>query len=50
MGLFGAGMFFLTVLMVVFGHAFFSAEKTEEDRRLMDMIKEGIMFTGKKRH
>lgn len=35
---FAFGLFFLTVLFVVFGHAFFSAEKNEEDRGLIQNI------------
>jgi hypothetical protein len=36
---FGAGLFFLSTLLVVFLHAFSSSEKTEEDRKLIEGIK-----------
>ncbi|MBD3420710.1 MAG: hypothetical protein GF398_11385 [Chitinivibrionales bacterium] len=36
---FGFGLFFITVLFVVFGHAFTSADKTEEDKLLLEKIK-----------
>ncbi len=36
---FAFGLFFLSVLFVVFQHALFSAEKSEEDRNLIDKIK-----------
>jgi hypothetical protein len=35
---FALGLFFMIVMLVVFGHAFSSAEKTEEDRKLMEKI------------
>lgn len=40
---FGAGMFFIVVVMVIFLHAFSSVEKTDEDRRLMDRIRREII-------
>jgi len=36
---FGFGLFFVTTLLVVFGHALTSADKTEEDKRLIEGIK-----------
>jgi uncharacterized protein involved in exopolysaccharide biosynthesis len=42
---FGFGMFFMICLVLVFGQAFSSAEKTEEDRQLLDKIK-SEMFLG----
>ena len=47
---FGFGFFFMAVLLVIFGHAFSSAEKTEEDKKLIERIKwELKIFPGKKR-
>jgi len=42
---FGFGMFFMVCLLFVFVQAFSSAEKTEEDRQLLDKIK-SEMFLG----
>jgi LPS O-antigen subunit length determinant protein (WzzB/FepE family) len=42
---FGFGLFFMICLVLVFGQAFSSAEKTEEDRQLLDKIK-SEMFLG----
>jgi hypothetical protein len=36
---FGFGMFFMICLVLVFGQAFSSAEKTEEDKTLIEKIK-----------
>jgi hypothetical protein len=41
--LFAAVMFFLTVLTIVLIHAFTSANKTEEDRRLLLLIKSSLL-------
>jgi hypothetical protein len=38
---FAAGLFFMTVMLVVFGYAFSSADKTVEDRQLIDKIRNG---------
>lgn len=46
---FGAGVFFLLVVLIVFLHAFSSSEKTEEDRRLMERIQREIFPWGKSR-
>jgi hypothetical protein len=40
---FGAGLFFMIVMLVVFAHAFASADKTEEDRMLIAKIKKEIL-------
>lgn len=40
---FGFGLFFLTVLWMVFGHALFSADKTEDDKRLIGRIREDLL-------
>ncbi len=45
----GAGLFFLTVLIVIFIHAFSSSDKTEEDLQLIEKIKKEILPGGKKR-
>jgi len=42
---FGFGLFFMICLFLVFGQAFSSAEKTEEDKQLLDKIKRE-MFLG----
>lgn len=39
---FAFGLFFLSVLFVVFKHALFSAEKNEEDKNLIEKIKKEI--------
>jgi hypothetical protein len=39
----GAGLFFIAVMLVVFAHAFASADKTEEDRVLLHKIKKEIL-------
>jgi hypothetical protein len=44
---FAAGLFFLTVLLVVFLYAFSSADKTEEDKQLLNKIRKEI-FLGQK--
>jgi hypothetical protein len=41
---FGAGIFFLMIFLVVFSHAFSSADKTEEDRQLIIKIKKEILL------
>jgi LPS O-antigen subunit length determinant protein (WzzB/FepE family) len=41
---FAAGLFFISCLFVVFMQAFSSAEKTEEDRKLLDNIKRELLF------
>jgi hypothetical protein len=48
---FGFGCFFISVLAVIFCHAFSSSEKTEEDRKLIEGIKREIvsMVPGKRR-
>ncbi len=47
---FAFGLFFLAVLFVVFRHALLSADKTEEDQRLIEGIKKELQipFLGKK--
>jgi LPS O-antigen subunit length determinant protein (WzzB/FepE family) len=40
---FGAGLFFMTMMIVVFGHALASGEKTEEDRELIRKIKKNLL-------
>jgi LPS O-antigen subunit length determinant protein (WzzB/FepE family) len=45
---FGAGMFFMSCLAIVFGQAFSSAEKTKEDKTLIEKIKRELMFLPKK--
>jgi hypothetical protein len=45
---FGAGLFFMVVLLVVFGHAFSTAQKTEEDRLLIAKIMKSLFVFGKK--
>lgn len=42
---FGARLFFMVCLLVVFIQAFSSADKTEEDNKLLDKIKKE-MFLG----
>lgn len=42
---FGAGLFFMVCSMVVFIQAFSSADKTDEDKKLLDKIKKE-MFLG----
>jgi hypothetical protein len=39
---FGAELFFMIVMLVVFAHAFTSADKTDEDRMLIKKIREEI--------
>ena len=41
---FGFGMFFMTCLAFVFGQAFSSAEKTEEDKLLINKIKKELLL------
>jgi len=41
---FGFGLFFLSSLLVVFGHAFSSADKTEEDKLLIKKIKKEMLI------
>ena len=41
---FGFGLFFMTCLAFVFGQAFSSAEKTEEDKLLINKIKKELML------
>jgi hypothetical protein len=38
----GVGLFFLSCLLVVFGHVLASSEKTEEDKVLMEKIRKGL--------
>jgi LPS O-antigen subunit length determinant protein (WzzB/FepE family) len=40
---FGAGLFFMTMMIVVFGHAFASGQKTEEDKELLRMIRKSLL-------
>ncbi|HEX2960041.1 MAG TPA: Wzz/FepE/Etk N-terminal domain-containing protein [Chitinispirillaceae bacterium] len=40
---FGAGLFFMTMMLVVFGHAFASGQKTDEDRELIKKIKKSLL-------
>lgn len=40
---FGAGMFFMTTLLVVLGHAFASSQKADEDRELMRKIRKSLL-------
>jgi LPS O-antigen subunit length determinant protein (WzzB/FepE family) len=49
---FGFGLFFLICLVIVFGQAFSSAEKTEEDKTLIEKIKKEMMLprTGKNKN
>jgi uncharacterized protein involved in exopolysaccharide biosynthesis len=44
---FGFGLFFLSCLFVVFIHAFSSADKTEEDKRLLEKIKQELFLAKK---
>jgi hypothetical protein len=44
---FGAGLFFMTVMLVVFAYAFSSADKTEDDRDLIQKIRKELLL-GKK--
>jgi hypothetical protein len=44
---FAAGLFFVSCLFVIFIQAFSSAEKTEEDRKLLDKIKRELFFRRK---
>ena len=44
---FAAGLFFMSCLFVIFIQAFSSAEKTEEDRKLLDKIKRELFFRRK---
>jgi hypothetical protein len=41
---FGAGLFFMIVMLVVFAHAFTSADKTKEDRILIEKIRKDILL------
>ena len=41
-------LLFLLVLMIVFAHAFSSANKTEKDRQLIKKIIDEMMFAKKK--
>jgi hypothetical protein len=40
---FGAGMFFITTMLVIFGHAFASGQKTDEDRELIKKIRKSLL-------
>lgn len=40
---FGAGLFFMTMMIVVFGHAFASGQKTDEDRELIKKIRKSLL-------
>jgi uncharacterized protein involved in exopolysaccharide biosynthesis len=40
---FGAGLFFMTTMLVVFGHAFASGQKTDEDRELIKKIRKSLL-------
>jgi hypothetical protein len=40
---FGAGLFFMTTMLVVFGHAFASGQKTDEDRELIRKIGKNLL-------
>jgi hypothetical protein len=40
---FGFGLFFLTCLIIIFVYAFSAADKTEEDKKLIDKIKKEIL-------
>jgi hypothetical protein len=42
---FSVGLFFMSVMLVVFAHAFFSSDKTEADRLLIDRIKKEMFFS-----
>ena len=42
--LFGGGFFFFAIIIIVFMHAFSSGSKTEEDMRLITLIKNEIFF------
>jgi LPS O-antigen subunit length determinant protein (WzzB/FepE family) len=44
---FGFGLFFLSCLLVVFFHAFSSADKTEEDKILLEKIKKELFLAKK---
>jgi LPS O-antigen subunit length determinant protein (WzzB/FepE family) len=44
---FGFGLFFVSCLFVVFGHAFSSADKTEEDKKLLEKIRKELFFAKK---
>lgn len=44
---FGAGMFFVVVVLIVLGHAFGTANKTEEDRLLIMKIRNALLLQGK---
>ena len=45
---FGAGMFFISVVLIIFGYAISSAKKTEEDMLLIAKIKKALLLPGKK--
>jgi LPS O-antigen subunit length determinant protein (WzzB/FepE family) len=40
---FGAGLFFMTTVLIVFSHAFASSQKTNEDRELIRMIRKNLL-------
>ncbi len=40
---FGAGLFFMTTMLIVFGHAFASGQKTDEDRELIKKIRKSLL-------
>ena len=42
--IFGAGFFFMTVILVIFAHAFFLTDKSGEDRQLMEKIKKEFLL------
>ncbi len=46
---FGGGMFFFGIVIVIFFHVLSTAEKTEEDRRLIERIKKELLITGGKK-
>ena len=47
--IFSSGFFLVTLLAILLFHAFVSAEKNEEDQRLIEKIKSEVPFTGKHR-
>lgn len=44
---FGFGLFFISCLLIIFGHAFSSANKTEEDKQLLNKIKKELFLLKK---
>jgi hypothetical protein len=39
---FGFGLFFVVAILVIFGHAFGSGQKTEEDQMVIEKIKQEL--------